>query len=196
MNIYFRTVLIILLTFQFNACLEIPSFGKKEELSVSEDFKTVKINDYSMAVPKYMKTATGLNPDASLQYQNIFKEAYVVVIDEPKDELKEVFEELNEWDDSKSVSENYRDIQLNFLEESITITKQMPAKAMKINGLDAQVVDVDGKVDGIMYEIAYTIAFVEGNENVYMIMAWTLKDKREKTKNTYAQIINSFELTE
>ncbi|MEL6917111.1 MAG: hypothetical protein AAFO99_05200 [Bacteroidota bacterium] len=178
----------------FTSCLGLLK-DKEENLSLAEDFNTVRINDqYSIALPKYMKEATNLNDDASLQYQNIFKEAYVVVIDEPKQDLIDVFKELEEWDDNKSVVENYRDIQLQFFTENITVDNQSPSRALKINGMDAEIVEIDGKAQDVIYDIAYTLGFVEGEKNVYMIMAWTLKDKRKKFKKTYDLAIKSFEL--
>ncbi|MEK6153576.1 hypothetical protein WIW50_09965 [Flavobacteriaceae bacterium 3-367] len=166
---------------------------EKKELLASEDFNTVTIKDqYSIALPKYMKEAKNLNRDASLQYQNIFKEVYFVVIDEPKQELMEVFKELDEWDESKSVVQNYRDIRLQFLSENVAIEDQTTPKTMKINGLDAEILEIDGKV-APDYELAYTLGFVEGKDHVYMITAWTLKDKKEKLKETFEQAIASFE---
>ncbi|MGB5818895.1 MAG: hypothetical protein WBG90_05375 [Saonia sp.] len=178
----------------FTSCLGLLK-DKEENLSVAEDFNTIKVDDhYSIALPKYMKEAKDLNDDASLQYQNIFKEAYIVIIDEPKQDVIEIFKELEEWNDSKSVVENYRDIQLQFLAEGIAIDNQSESRSLKINGMDAEIVEIDGNAADVIYDIAYTLGFVEGKENVYMIMAWTLKDKRKKFKKTYDLAIRSFEL--
>lgn len=194
MKYLLKSIFILCFALLLNACFDLPK-NETENLSLGSDFNTVKVNDqYSIALPKYMKEAVNLNGDASLQYQNIFKEVYITVIDEPKQELIEIFKELDEWDDSKSVVKNYRDIQLQFLSEGIAIENRSDPRSIKINGLDAEVMDIDGKVEDVAHAIAYRLAFIEGNEKVYVIMAWTLKDKRKKLQNTFQQIIMSFEL--
>ncbi len=190
-----KIAIFLSLILSLSACLDFSKFTKEEKLSLDDDFNIVKVNrEYSLAIPKYMSKANDLNDEASLQYSHIFKEAYVVVIDEPKEELKEVFLEMDEWDSDKTVAANYRDIQMGFLSEGINISSQMPARALTINGMDAEIVDLEGRVADIDYDIAYKLAFVEGDEKVYMIMTWTLADKKEDFDNTYEQIITSFDL--
>ena len=168
---------------------------RKENLSLEKDFKSIEINsEYTMSVPKYMKETNGLNDDASLQYQNIFKETYVVVIDEPKEEFVSIFRELGEYNDSLSVIENYRDIQLQFLSEGITIDQSSESEMLKIKDLNAELVTITGKVTGVIYGISYTLAFIEGSEDVYMIMAWTLESRQNKYEKTFMQMIKSFRL--
>ena len=70
--------LILLTTVALTACT--PN-KKAEEKSESVALTPVSINDqYSMSVPEYMSKASSLNEGASLQYQNLFKEAYVIVM--------------------------------------------------------------------------------------------------------------------
>lgn len=188
-----KDTLVLLLVFLVISCSGTNKDKEKRELLASEDFNTVTIKDqYSVALPKYMKEAKNLNRDASLQYQNIFKEVYFVIIDEPKQELMEVFKELDEWDASKSVVQNYRDIRLQFLSENVVIENQSAPKVIDINGLEAEVLEIDGKV-APDHELAYTLGFVEGKDHVYMITAWTLKEKRERLKTTFERAITSFE---
>ena len=49
-----------------------------------------------------------------------------------------------------------------------------------------------GKIDGI--DISYLIGFVEGKENMFMMMSWTTKNGFKKYKNTFNLIHNSLKL--
>lgn len=174
------------------SCLNLNN-DKEEKLSLDSDFETVEINDkYSMRIPNYMKKADNLNMDASLQYQNIYKETYIIVIDENKEEFISVFKDIGEYSDSLSPLKNYKDAQLQFIGESINIGSMSEDKAIKINRLDAEKVIIDGTVEGVDYDISYFLTFIEGKETFYMIMAWTLQDKKNKYRPTFEASVKSF----
>ena len=176
-----------------SSCLDTSSKNSSENL-LNTDFELVNINNqYSMEVPDFMKESKELNDEASLQYQNIFKELYIIVIDESREEFKTVFQDLGEYDDEISMVENYKSIQLEFLQEAITIHSKEDVESSVINGLPFEIVKVDATSDGI--DIAYTIAYIDGPENVYMIMAWTEKDKREKNEALFQKMIKSFKIS-
>lgn len=169
--------------------------NKKEELSLDKDFKFIKVNnDYGIHVPDYMKETKDLNNDASLQYANVFKETYVIVIDESKDEFIDTFTELEEYDTTISPVKNYRDVQLKMLIEGMDVKYKSDPMALSVNGLNAETVELDAQVEGIKYDIGYFITFIEGTENLYMIMEWTLQNRKEKYRTTFDQIARSFRL--
>ncbi|PKV52724.1 hypothetical protein ATE84_4844 [Aquimarina sp. MAR_2010_214] len=169
--------------------------NKNDTLFIEEDFVPVEINNqYELSVPKYMKEAHDLNDDASLQYKNIYKETYIVVIDEPKEEMISTFKELEEYNDSLSVIKNYKNIQLHILNEVIDINMTSDPKSLQISGLDAEFVEFDGKIEGLAFDISYFLTFIEGKENVYMIMAWTLKNRKEKYRKAFEMATKSFRL--
>lgn len=166
---------------------------KKEEPVNRADFRPVKINDqYRLELPKHMKEGKTLNESASLQFQNIFKEMYVIVIDEEKQGFIDAFADLGEYDSTKSPVENYRAIQLQKLSEAINITTQTTPVAKKINLLDAEQVQIDGSVAGVSSEISYFLTFIEGDSHLYMIMAWTMRDRRDRYSKTFDYIADSF----
>ena len=169
-------------------------FNKKENLAIEEDFELVKVSDYGIHIPNYMKKADNLNDDASLQYQNIFKETYVIVIDESKEEFIDAFKELDMYDESVSVVKNYREIQMGSLTEAIQVKSQSAPRSVNINGLEAELVEIDGHAEGVTPGIAYFLAFIEGDDNVYMIMAWTLLKRKDKYRDTFEKTIQSFRL--
>jgi hypothetical protein len=186
-----KSILVVGLILLLTSCFNL----KKEESLADTEFKTVKTgNEYSLDIPSHMKEAKNLNDDASLQYQNLFKELYVVVIDEDKQNFIDTFIEADEYDTTKSVIENYCIVQLKSFGESIEITQQPEPVTLKINGLDAQKAQFDGKVEGINAEIAYFTTYVEGKDKVYMIMAWTLKDRKEKYSKILETIGGTFRL--
>lgn len=190
------TFILFLATLSIISCIDFSDNIKKEPLS-DDDFKSVVTNEeYEVLLPKYMKEASDLNDEASLQYQNIFKETYFVVIDEPAEDFVTVFKDLDEYDESKSVVSNYKDTQLKFFRESLTDYDFLEENSLKINGMEAEIVYFNGKVAGVIYPINYCLTFIEGDKNVYMLMAWTLKNKKDKYRATFDKMVKSFKLVE
>ncbi|MFD2585299.1 hypothetical protein ACFSQJ_00045 [Croceitalea marina] len=187
-----KSIFALILLLQVFSCIDFSDNIKKEKLN-DDSFKAITINEeYEVKLPKYMKEAQNLNDEASLQYQNIFKETYFVVIDEPKEEFKEVFLDIGEYDESLPLIKNYKNAQLEFFKESLTTYEFINESSKKINGKDAEVVAFDGKVQGVIYDISYLFTFVEGDDKAYMLMAWTLKNKRDKYQETFEYISDSF----
>lgn len=186
--------LLFLVGLSLTSCIDFKTKKSSSEPQ-PEDFNTIVVNEhYQMDIPKFMKSTTGLNDEASLQYQNLFKEAYTIVIDEPKDEFVDIFKELGNYDENISLVKNYRDIQLQLFGERMQINSQTPPRSLNINGLDAEQVEIDAHVEGVDEEISYFLTFVEGPENVYLVMAWTLKNKKEEHAKTYGIMAESFRL--
>ena len=157
-----------------------------------KDLKEIDVNGYyKIAVPNYMTETKNLNDDASFQYANLFKESYAVVIDENKQEFINTFKELEIYKDSLSILENYTDYQVNSITESIE-----KGKFKKIEGelkiANSKQFEIYGDLQGL--SIIYLVGFVEGKENIYMIMCWTLKDRFDKHKNAFHLIQNSIKL--
>lgn len=186
------SLLLLSLCFITSSCIQ-----PKKEASESgtETFNTVTIHDeYQVNIPKFMRGTTGLNDQAALQYQNAFKETYTIIIDEPKQEFVDVFKELDQYNDNISLLQNYREIQLQSFTSTISVSHESEIKSLNINGLDAESVQIDGHVEGIDEGIAYFLTFVEGTDNIYMMMSWTLQSKKEEHKKTFETIAQSFEL--
>ena len=141
-----------------------------------------------------MTGTTGLNEEATLQYQSLLKEAYLLVIDEPKAGFEEVYRDLNQYDDDLSIMQNYRDARLKILSRTSEINHKTKPEPIKIHGLDAEAINLDANIEGVANEISYFLTFIEGGDRVYMIMAWTLKDKKIEHEKTFKTIAESFEL--
>src|SRR5690606_13620739 len=145
--------------------------------------------------PKYLSKAASLNEDASLQYQNIFREAYVIVIDEPKDGFISVFKELELYDETLSPIENYSNFQnQHFSDATREITYDSGFSDKTINSLPAKFKKLQAKVSGIDSEISYWNTYLESDTKMYTIMCWTLSDRQKKYDETFIKVINSFKI--
>lgn len=187
-------IILLAICFSFTSCKKIldsaSSLGK-EDLK-KKDLKIINVNDiYSMAVPEYMSEMKSLNEEASFEYANIFKETYVIVIDENKQDFINTFKELEIYKDSLSPLDNYSEYQMDSFKENM---EEVEIKKLnkKIRNYTSNQYEFSGKTEGI--HIKYLIGFVEGKENMYMMMSWTLKDRFKKYKNTFQLTQNSFKI--
>ncbi len=193
MSTKFASIFVLSILF----CSACKNFKAKENDSEPKDenFNTVGVNnEYQIEIPRFMNGTTGLNEEASLQYQSLRHEAYLLIIDEPKLGFEQVYRDLEQYDDELSVLQNYRDARIQILSRTTKIINKFNSKPFKINGLDAEFLELEAKVNGVEDEIFYFLTFVDGGEKVYMIMAWTLKNRKEEHKKTFKTIAESFEL--
>ncbi len=159
----------------------------------STDFSEVELDQlFKLSLPNYMKSMTNLNDDASLQYANIYKEAYTIVIYEDKQEFIDSFIEYGEYNVEISFIENYSGVQTNFISENLSNQQIIPYNLSQVDGLDAKQIMMKGNMDG--EDIGYIIGYVKGKDNIYMIMTWTLLEKLNKYEQTFKDIIGSFKL--
>ena len=163
-----------------------------EALNINEDFKEIIVeNTYALMVPKYMSESMELHEEASLQLLNKRRETYVLAINESKEDFIYSFKELNSYNDSWSVIENYATVSIMTIEKSTGLTVGEP-KITQINGMNARLYKMEGQIEGISADISYILAYIEGEKRVYSITTWTLKSRMNKYKNTFFQVIKSF----
>jgi hypothetical protein len=194
MKIKKRAIFLLLISLSIISCKKIiesaASLGK-DEVKI-EELKKININDeYVVSIPEYMKELKSLHDDASLQYANLFKETYIVVIDESKEEFITTFKELEIYNDSLSPLENYADFQLKSFKESIGALEIKRIKS-NIKKLPSEIHQFNGLVEGI--DIAYLVSFIEADKKMYMIMSWTMKNRYSKYKETFKLIHSTFKL--
>lgn len=185
----------MLLSLSLTACSSDRKVSEETNTATVTKTRKVVINgDYSIDIPDHMKERKGLNDDASLQFCNIFKGMYVIVIDESKDTFIDTFKGIDEYDTTRSVAQNYRDVQLQLMTEHYSNVEQSTSKSLRIDGLDAEMLTMDARVDGT--DISYLLTFIEGTDNVYCIMAWTLKNKKEKHIGAFSEMAKTFRLVD
>ncbi len=190
-----RTILFTGLMLLFFSCDIINNNDKTEKLS-DDAFKEVNINnEYSILLPKYLKKTANLNENASLQYQNIFRETYVIVIDAPKEEYITLFKELELYDEGLTPFENYVKFQNEHFSNSIEeLIYDSGFSDNKINNLPAKFRELQAKVSGIDSEISYWNTHLESDVKMYTIMCWTLSERQKKYDDTFTKVINSFKI--
>jgi hypothetical protein len=152
--------------------------------------KVVIEDRYSIDVPSSLTEATDLNDEASLQYQNIFKELYVIVIDEFKDDVHEAIME-NEVDDLyTSDLDGYAALLTDNFEFSIQDAVISNEKEVKINGLPAKTLKLKGISEDI--DVSFLFGFIEGKDRYYQVMTWTLTKRFEEHRDKMEKILASF----
>lgn len=188
------SILILSICFSIISCKKIidsaASFGK-DKVKV-EDLKRINVNDeYAVSIPEYMTEITSLHEEASFEYANLFKETYIIVLDESKEEFINAFKEIEIYNDSLTPLENYSDFQLKSFKENIgaLVINKLESKIKK---LPSEIHEFNGKVDGL--DIAYLVSFIEADSKMYMIMSWTMKDRYKKYKETFKLIHSTFKL--
>jgi hypothetical protein len=156
---------------------------------VKEEFKTITISDkYSLDIPESFEKANNLNDEASLQYQNSFKEFYVIVMDEPKATFDSAVV-YNDVDMTPDLEGYYKAIQVN-LKNAIKKIKIFDQKNTEINGRKTKIFSVTGNVEG--YDIFYRYAIIQGKKDYYQIMLWTEQKNGDQYLATMDQSIHSF----
>ncbi len=152
---------------------------KEEETERKIDLKEEKIDDlYSIGLVSYLSKTEGINDLASLQVSNSDKEVYLLVIEDNKKDIKKDF----------SINQYY-DLALSNLSQSLQDIKSINPQPNKINGLNA----LSGKITGKFTDAGwvYYITIVESETYYYQIIAWTISKNTEQTREIEA-MINSF----
>lgn len=153
----------------------------------SKKSETVTVKDkYTIVLPAFLSKGNDLHEEASLQYQNTFKEFYIIILDEPKQEIIDVAPIL----EIEPTLEGYYSYLTNSMKETIKNPKFIDVKNTKINGMKAKTFSVSGNVDGL--DAYYKIAYVEGKETYYQILTWTLLKNQEKNAPEMDKIISTF----
>ena len=157
--------------------------------NTASELKTITIpNKYSIDIPENMEKTNNLNDDASLQYQNLIGEFYIIVIDETKESFHNAIVE-NAVDISTDLEGYYSVVRTNFM-ESVKGLKVSDEKDTTINGKKAKLFSITGNVQG--FDVFYRYAIVEGKSNYYQIMLWTEQSKQKNYTETINKVINSY----
>ncbi|MNK10907.1 hypothetical protein D3C87_289400 [compost metagenome] len=163
--------------------------------SCKDKMQTVNSDgDYTMELPLSFTKANDLNDGASLQYQNTFKELYVIVIDEPKTELIKALKKNSLETTYNNDLKGYSELIVDGMDASIAVEKLPDFKDTTINGLNARLLSFEGLTSG--NRVYWKLAFIEGNNNYHQIMIWTKAENQKKYEKEMAAIINSFKETD
>ncbi|PIA77574.1 hypothetical protein BFR04_09035 [Gaetbulibacter sp. 4G1] len=189
---------LIVLALTTSSCIEMlqkagEGLNSTPATTSESNYKTVGIDSlFEIDIPIYMKPLPELNPEAILQYANIYKETYFVVITENKEEYIDLFKRYGEFDNKLPVIENYKNAQKALFIESIDNARIQEYGLANINDYPARQIKIIGEVDGI--KAAYIVAFIEGESDIFMLMNWTTDNRLTKFENSFEYINASFKL--
>ena len=159
--------------------------------NLSKDTKEVKSNNkYSLEIPSSLVENKSLNKAASLSYNNLLEELYIIVLDESKEEMNQVMlvNGLNETYGNGLIG--YAELLSQNLMKSVKNGKISKLNKTKINSLNAYTTEIEGNINGI--KIYYLFAFIEGKDSYYQIMSWTLLNKKQENREKIKNMIFSF----
>lgn len=155
----------------------------------SVDDKTITVEDrYTLTIPGTM-TEVNVNADASLQYADMIKNLFVIVIDESKSELHTIIEDNDLTDKYTTDLDGYVTLILSQIKDVFTDATQGPILETEINGLPARTTTLSGNTSGV--DLYYYLSFVEGADNYYQVMTWTASNMESKNKSVMEKIAYS-----
>lgn len=137
---------------------------------------------FKISIPDYMVKTYELNDVASIQYQNTTKEAYIIVIEDAKDQLESMGIKFT---DSKSFLDEFiKDYKIENENRSLRNITQF-----KANGNDCAQVELywtEEETDFFML-----ITTIESKTHFYKILNWTMLSNAEGLKNDFRAIAKS-----
>ena len=139
-------------------------------------------NCYTLDIPDYMVRTYKLNEVASLQYQNISKEAYTIVISDSKEQLAEIGVKFI---DSKEFLKGFTD---SYMADAKN-RKLSQVTEFEINGNKNAQTELTWSTDDTDYYMLITV--VESKENFYKILCWTITENKDMLKNDFINISKS-----
>lgn len=179
-------------TYVFYGCSGTSQTGATENVATSMR-EHVYNGLYSVLIPEYMTATTELNAEAGTQFMNASREAYMIIIDEPKDEFIAAFKEAGEYVEEESVLSNYAVVQRGSFDGVIAKpTRNTDITYTNSNGLSIGQSILEGPSVEIPYGIHYHFAYVEGKSSLYFVVCWTLMDKIDENAPDFENIIATF----
>lgn len=160
------------------------SCGKENKVSI------IKNNNYSIEIPNDLTETKLLNDVASLQYENQFKEFYVIVIDESKKSLLDFFAPNSETPNNLYGYSELLKVNMASVLGKVDFSK---IETIQINGMKAKVFSVETKIENL--DAYYKFGFFESKNSYYQVMLWTLLDKKVDHEPRMQKIIESFKET-
>ena len=166
----------ILTVFTFTAC------------NLKTEYKAKTIDSIvSIDIPTYMAYQDMENPEASLQYGNLLKEHYLMLMIETKAEIASY--ELG-YD---FTLESYADITLENFQAAVDNPelKKLSKMPRMINGMKSFPYEMRGEFEEINENIFYYITVLESDKAFYTIYSWCLEGGEKRFKNEMKIIAKS-----
>ena len=169
------------------------SEGEKRTLADTSNYKIeTSEDDFQIAIPKDMKRASQLNPDAAMQFENKIENTYLVIIKENRFDFLKAYGAAGALNKDLSDIGNYRKIQVDFFVRRLILIEEGEPNALTIDGKKAEQIEFTCQVPNANSNIFYVMTFVEGEDELYMIISWTLSLLEEENKDTFYAMADSF----
>ncbi|MEM7086043.1 MAG: hypothetical protein AAF489_07665 [Bacteroidota bacterium] len=169
------------------------SDGEKRTSVDTSNYKTETLeDDFQISIPKEMKKASQLNQDAAMQFENKIDNSYLAIIKEDRFDFLEAYGAAGVLDNNLSDIGNYRKIQVDFFVKRLVLLEESEPDALTINDRKAEQVEFTCQVPNANSNIFYVMTFVEGEDELYMIISWTVSLLKEEHKESFYAIANSF----
>jgi len=139
-------------------------------------------NCFTIDIPDYMTKTYELNDNSSIQYINVSKEAYMIVIEDSKEQLES---KGMKFVSPKDFLENF----LNDFKKDSKKRKQSGYVNFESNGNKHSQVELSWEQEGTEFYMLLTTA--ETNKHFYNIMCWTIMDNKNMLKDDYLKISKS-----
>jgi len=153
--------------------------------------KTVLFSGFSMEIPAFLKKTDQLHEEASLQYQNLVREYYTVVIEEPIEEFQAMVDIEPYFNENYTADlDGYTKLVLENMLDYIEVIDQSKLDKTPVNGLSAIRFEISGKIDGA--DVYYHVAYIRGKRNFYQVVSWTLLSNKDAYAKSMRNIVESF----
>jgi hypothetical protein len=149
--------------------------GKKVEPHVV----TATDGQSRLTVPGTWSVQTDLHDDAEIQAANLSQEQYMIVLTESKADFVDT-----EFAD-------YNEIVAESVAANASADETPDGAALTINGRPAMRYEVHGTVDNM--KVVYWLTTVDGEQNYYQVLAWTLESKAEQNAPVFDEVVQSFQ---
>lgn len=144
-----------------------------------------------MKVPGYLKKGTELHEEAVVQYQNIVKEFYFIVIQESAGVFHSTVQESElESDYPLNIDGYARLVGDRFSDNVDEMFKKTDLKPIVVDGKEGRYFEANAKVGDV--NVHYHYGFIQGDTTYYQVLSWTLMNKESKYNDTMLGILQSF----
>lgn len=161
-----------------------------QSCALEEKVKEVSVdNKFSISIPSFLKEATDLNEDASLQFQSGLQEFYLIAIDEVKEEVHSIINENDLSEVYENSLKGYSKLIMEGFSDGLADVVQTEPIDTIINTIPARITQVSGTLEGL--GIFYTIGTFEGKEDYIQIVTWTLAERKDRYNSKMNKILYS-----
>jgi len=155
------------------------------------EIKTVSTSGFTIDIPVFLKKTDFLHEEASLQYQDVIREYYTLVIEEPIEEYQAMVDIEDYFKENYTADlDGYTQLVRENMLEILEIYEKTDIYHTSINGMPANTFEISGKIQDL--DVFYTIAYIEGDDTFYQVVNWTLLSNKKDFAPIMRNTIKSF----